>query len=69
MKKRLIKTERKIFYKPSLSERIMNHWHKIFFTSLVFLLIGKILGNVFKVAMWRKNFFIGEMVFGVLVTL
>lgn len=51
MKKRLIKTERKIFYKPSLSERIMNHWHKIFFTSLFFLLIGKILGNVFKVAM------------------
>ena len=43
-----IKSKR-IFYKPNLADRFMNHWHKIFIVGLLLMLVGKILAHGFRV--------------------
>jgi len=43
-----IKSKR-IFYKPTLADRIMNNWHKLFIISVLLLIVGKILAHGFRV--------------------
>lgn len=45
---RKVKVSR-IFYKPTIADRFMNHWHKIFIVSLLLMLVGKILAHGFRV--------------------
>lgn len=46
---RTIKSKR-IFYKPTIADRVMNHWHKILMISLLLMLVGKILAHGFRIA-------------------
>lgn len=46
---RTIKQNR-IFYKPTIADRVMNNWHKILMISLLLMLVGKILAHGFRIA-------------------
>jgi len=41
--------EKRIFYKPTLADKVMNNWHKILIVSLLLMLVGKILAHGFRV--------------------
>lgn len=45
-----MRTNRRIFYKPTLADRIMNNWHKLFIISVLLLIVGKILAHGFRIA-------------------
>lgn len=50
IKESQMKTNRRIFYKPTLADRIMNNWHKLFMISTLLLIVGKILAHGFRIA-------------------
>lgn len=44
-----IKSKR-IFYKPTLADKVMNNWHKVLIVSLLLTVVGKILAHGFRIA-------------------